>query len=136
MDARTVGYWISTGLFCLALTGSGLGHLSGAMEEGMAHLGYAPYVSTILGTWKVLGVIALLAPGLPRLKEWAYAGFLFNLTGAAWSHLASGDGAGGAVAPAVLLGIMAASWWLRPPSRVLGQLPGLAAAPSPATSRG
>jgi len=86
----------------------------------MQHLGYPDYFARILGAWKVLGVLALLAPALPRLKEWAYAGFFFNLTGAALSHLAVGDGIEGAAAPLVLLAIGLLSWATAPASRQLG----------------
>ena len=58
--------------------------------DALTHLGYPAYLAKILGTWKLLGVVALLAPGFRRVKEWAYAGFFFNLTGATLSHLASG----------------------------------------------
>jgi hypothetical protein len=87
-----------------------------ASVERMQSLGYPLYVLTILGTWKLLAVAALLAPRLPRLKEWAYAGIFFDLTGAAASHAFSGDAAG-VTAPIVLLLIAAASWALRPPER-------------------
>jgi uncharacterized membrane protein len=118
---RTTGYWISTGLFCLAFVGGGLGHLFHAdpMAEGMARLGYPAYVMSILGVAKLLGVAALLAPGQPTLKEWAYAGFAFDLIGAAASHLFAGDPIGEAVPPLVLLAIGAASYQLRPPERRL-----------------
>jgi hypothetical protein len=98
--------------------------------QGIAELGYPAYFVTILGTWKVLGGLAILAPRLLRLKEWAYAGIAFDLTGAAFSHAAMGHPAVKVIAPLVLLGIAAASWALRPPSRVLG-----AATAEPATAR-
>jgi len=121
MKTRALPYWITTGLFALPLTFSGLSGLSRApqMVAGMQHLGYPTYFLSILGTWKLLGVVALLVPGFPRLKEWAYAGFTFSLTGAAASHLASGDGLGGALPPVVLLGLLLASWSLRPAARRL-----------------
>jgi hypothetical protein len=81
---------------------------------------------TILSTWKLLGAIAITAPGLPRVKEWAYAGFFFDLTAAAISHAAVGDGAGDIIAPLVFLVLVAASYVLRPASRTLA---GAAAAP-------
>jgi hypothetical protein len=84
----------------------------------MRALGYPAYFLTILGVWKVLSAPALLAPRLPRLKEWAYAGIFFDLTGAAASHAFSGESPGKIAAPLVLLLIAAASWALRPPSRV------------------
>ena len=109
-------YWTSTGLSALALAGIGAADLAHApkMLEGLAHLGYPPYFATILGAWKLLGVAAILAPGLPRLKEWAYAGLFFTLTGAAMSHAASGDPAGNVLFPLVILGVIATSWALRP----------------------
>lgn len=120
--ARTYGYWAATGLFAFAMLGSGAMNASAQPEilEGMQHLGYPDYLPRILGVWKLLGVVALLAPGLPRLKEWAYAGFLFNLTGAAVSHAFVGDGAGEILAPLMMLGFALASWWLRPADRRLG----------------
>ncbi|MDI1446055.1 DoxX family protein [Polyangium sp. 6x1] len=119
--ARTIGYWVATGLLGFAFAAGGIGDLSGSPEilEGMAHLGYPAYFATILGVWKVLGAVALLVPRFPRLKEWAYAGIFFDLTGAAASHAVSGDPAGKVITPLVLLGIAAASWALRPESRKL-----------------
>jgi hypothetical protein len=87
----------------------------------LAHLGYPVYVLTILGWWKVLGAIVLLAPRLPRLKEWAYAGTVFDLTGAAASFALRGDSAG-LSGPLFLAVLALASWALRPPSRTLGIL--------------
>jgi hypothetical protein len=77
------------------------------------------YFCVILGTWKVLGAVALLFPGTPRLKEWAYAGAVFDFTGAAASHLSMGDDASKLVAPIVLTLLTVASWALRPTSRRL-----------------
>lgn len=122
MTARSIAYWITTALFVLALGGSALADLVLAppIVEGFATLGYPTYLAIILGVWKALGVLAIAAPGLPRLKEWAYAGFFFHLTGAIASHLAIGDLA---IAPlVVLLLLWGTSWALRPQSRVLGRL--------------
>jgi len=83
----------------------------------MAHLGYPAYFALILGTWKILGAVAVLAPGVPRLKEWAYAGMFFNLTGAVASHLSVGDGADALVAPTVFTALLVTSWALRPAAR-------------------
>ncbi|XXT15488.1 DoxX family protein [Sorangium sp. So ce429] len=123
--ARTIGYWISTGLLGLAFAAGGLADLAGSPQvlEGMAHLGYPPYFATLLGVWKVLGAVALLAPRFPRLKEWAYAGIFFDLTGAAASHAAVGDAAGQVMTPLVLVTVAAASWALRPESRRLASAP-------------
>ncbi|XXX78266.1 DoxX family protein [Sorangium sp. So ce134] len=123
--ARTIGYWIATGLLGFAFAAGGLADLAGSPQvlEGMAHLGYPAYFATILGVWKVLGAVALFAPGFPRLKEWAYAGIFFDLTGAAASHAAVGDAAGQVMTPLVLVAIAAASWALRPESRRLASAP-------------
>lgn len=119
--ARTLGYWATTGLFALAFVAIGAFDLSGSPQvvESLAHLGYPAYLATILGAWKLLGVAVVLAPRLPRLKEWAYAGCVFVLTGAAASHAASGDPAGKVMFPLFLAAIAAASWALRPDSRRL-----------------
>ena len=88
-------------------------------------LGYPMYFFAILGLWKVLGAIAILAPRFPRLKEWAYAGIFFDLTGAAASCAAVGGyGAYGfhVIAPLILVGFTATSWALRPESRKIGVL--------------
>ena len=87
--------------------------------ESLAHLGYPAYFATILGTWELLGSAAIVAPGLPRVKEWAYAGMFFTLTGAALSHAASGDPVGKVLLPLVLLGAVLVSWTLRPARRTL-----------------
>jgi hypothetical protein len=121
MKIKAIGYWATTGLTALAFLAGGATDLLGApnVVAAMAHLGYPAYFAGILGTWKVLGAAAVLAPRLPRLKEWAYAGIAFDLTGAALSHGLSGDGAGKVVTPLVLAAIAAASWALRPQSRTL-----------------
>jgi DoxX-like family len=75
----------------------------------MEHLGYSTYFMVILGVWKILGAMALLVPRFQRLKEWAYAGLIFNFTGAAASHLAVDDGAETVVAPIIFTGLVAAS---------------------------
>jgi hypothetical protein len=118
--AKTIGYWVTTGLFAAAFLASGAAELASAPAAVAATraLGYPVYFLTILGVWKVLSAPALLAPRLPRLKEWAYAGIFFDLTGAAASHAFSGDPPGKIATPLVLLAIAAASWALRPPSRI------------------
>ena len=123
---RIRGYWLATGLFCLAITLSGLGHLIRVepIAESMGALGYPLFVMTILGTAKLLGVTALLVPGKPLLKEWAYAGFTFNMLGAATSHLLAGDPFATALPPVFLLAILSASYLLRPASRRLQRAAG------------
>jgi len=119
MDRRNLAYWVATALFVAALGAGGLADLTGGLDEAMAHLGYPTSTARILGVWKLAGVAALVAPGLPRVKEWAYAGFTFNLTGAFVAHMAAGDGLGGSVAPLVLLALGAVSYGLRPAHRRL-----------------
>lgn len=121
MNRRNIGYWAATGLTAFAFAAGGAMDLSRSPQvlEGVRHLGYPAYFAVILGVWKLLGALAIVAPRTPRLKEWAYAGIAFDLTGAAASHMASGDDAGKVMTPLVLLAIAAASWALRPASRTL-----------------
>jgi hypothetical protein len=83
----------------------------------LRHLGYPPYFMTIIGVWYALAGLALLAPRFPRLKEWAYAGLIFNYTGAAASHLVVGDGASALMGPIFFTGLTLTSWALRPSDR-------------------
>ena len=131
MNARTAAYWTTTTLVALAFLSGGAAYLLGAAEplRGMAELGYPAYFVTLLGIWKVLGGLAILAPRLPLLKEWAYAGIAFHLSGAAVSHFAIGHPAAKVMVPLVILGLAAASWALRPASR---RLASTAAEPEPA----
>jgi uncharacterized membrane protein YphA (DoxX/SURF4 family) len=118
---RRVGYWSTTGVTALVFASGGAAYLAGAETplRGMAELGYPPYFVALLGLWKLLGSLAIVAPQLPRLKEWAYAGIAFDLTGAAVSHLAAGHPAVKISVPLVFLVIAGMSWWLRPPDRRL-----------------
>jgi uncharacterized membrane protein YphA (DoxX/SURF4 family) len=124
MKTRRIVYWITTALTAFFFLSGGAVDVARPpfAVEGMTHLGYPAYFMVILGVWKILGGLAVLVPRFPRLKEWAYAGMLFDLTGASASHAASGDPLGKVVTPIVLLGIVAASWYLRPQERVLGSL--------------
>jgi hypothetical protein len=122
---KTVAYWIATGLIAFFALSGGVAELMHVPAAGMRILGYPDYVMSILGFWKIVGTIVLLAPGLARAKEWAYAGFFIDFTGAAASHAAAGDyGAGGfhLITTVVLALVTVASWALRPPSRTLGVL--------------
>jgi uncharacterized membrane protein YphA (DoxX/SURF4 family) len=120
---RTIGYWITTILIAVAYLFGGYVDIAQGEQvvEGAKNLGYPLYFFPILGVWKVLAAIALLAPGLPRLKEWAYAGIFFNLTGATATHLFVKDPISNVVTPLVIVAIVIASWALRPPDR---RLPG------------
>jgi hypothetical protein len=119
--AKTIGYWVTTGLLVFCMTG-GIFELLGLKPtvEGIMRLGYPSYIIPALGLGKVLAILAILWPGLPRLKEWAYAGILFNMLGAIVSHVANKDGAWILVVGVVIAGITLASWALRPESRRLG----------------
>lgn len=121
MKRRSIAYWTTTALTAAAFAFGGIVDIARGEEvvAGMKHLGYPLYFAAILGVWKVLGALAILAPRLPLLKEWAYAGMFFDLTGAALSHAASGDSAANIATPLVVLGFVAASWALRPRSRRL-----------------
>lgn len=132
MNARNAGYWTATALFALAMTGSGVADLTHAepIVAAMQHLGYPIYVATILGVAKLFGVVAILLPRTPRLKEWAFAGFTFDLLGAAISHASVGDPVPNVLTPLVLLAIGLASWALRPGARRLAEESGAAGTPS------
>jgi uncharacterized membrane protein YphA (DoxX/SURF4 family) len=119
--ARSTGYWITTGLAGLNLLVAGTAYLAGVqvVRDGFAELGYPVYWVTLLGGCKVLAGLVLLAPRLPRLKEWAYAGITFNLVAAAVSHAAVGHPPAKVLAPLLVLGVALASWSLRPASRRL-----------------
>ena len=82
-------------------------------------LGYPAYILTILGVWKMLGVIAVLVPKFPLVKEWAYAGFFFIMSGAVFSHLVAGDGAAELFGPLLLIVLTILSWYFRPADRKL-----------------
>jgi hypothetical protein len=116
---------VATLLVAVAFLVPGFGNLAHAphIAEDMAHLGYPVYFSTILGAWKVLGAITLLLPGLRTLKEWAYAGMIFDLSGAAVSRGVNGDGAVSIVIPLTIAVAVMASWWFRPPARRLVPAP-------------
>jgi len=115
-------YWIATIWLSLGMVVTGTGQII-KMKDGqggvdmITHLNYPVYLLTILGVWKILGVIAVLIPGFPLLKEWAYAGFFFLMTGAMFSHIAIGDSVA-ALFPSLLLLVLAvASWYFRPAER-------------------
>jgi hypothetical protein len=86
---------------------------------GIKYLGYPVYLLTIIGVWKLLGSIAVLVPGLPLIKEWAYAGFFFLMTGAIFSHIAVGDPAVELFPSFLLLALTIISWYFRPSTRKL-----------------
>jgi hypothetical protein len=124
MNTKAIAFWATTGFLVFNVLSGALAELTQRTEnaEGMLLLGYPLYFMIILGVWKVLGTIALLVPRFPRLKEWAYAGLFFNMTGAAVSHAVSGDATWHVFYTAFLAVLVIASWALRPQSRTLGVL--------------
>lgn len=121
MKGKVIGYWITTVLVGLGFLLGGIADLTGAEEvvQSIESLGYPAYVATILGVWKVGGAAVILAPKLPRLKEWAYAGVVIDLASAIASHALNGDGVDTFVPPAFLLVLGLASYALRPENRKL-----------------
>ena len=119
MKPTVIGYWVVTALLVLVFVSGGVMDLRQSPEvlEGMKALGYPAYFATLLGLWKFVGVFVLVVFGFARVKEWAYAGMFFDLTGAAISHAAVGDPLPKVVVPLVLTGVLVASWALRPSSR-------------------
>jgi uncharacterized membrane protein YphA (DoxX/SURF4 family) len=119
--AKIVAYWITTifGPASFVIGGVLLLKRDPQALTGLTHLGYPAYFATILGLWKLLGAITVVIPRFPLLKEWAYAGFVFDLTAASASHAFAGDSTGEIVSPIVFLALVAASWALRPNSRKL-----------------
>ena len=114
-------YWVATVWLSLGMVSSGTVQFLQVKEEVemFNHLNYPLYFLTLLAIWKFLGVIAVLIPKFPLLKEWAYAGFFFAMSGALFSHLAMGDGAQENFGPALLLVLTAVSWYFRPADRKL-----------------
>lgn len=120
MNKRTkIIYWISTVWLSLGMLSTGIVQLIAMQEEvmKMQALGYATYFLTIIGSWKLLGVLAILIPGYPLVKEWAYAGFFFLMSGAIFSHLAVGDPVVEYFGPGLLLVLTIVSWYFRPSGR-------------------
>jgi uncharacterized membrane protein YphA (DoxX/SURF4 family) len=125
---KSIIYWISTLWLSAGMVATGVQQflhmqVAGAVAppgvEGMTKLGYPVYFLTVIGFWKILGVIALLVPKFPLVKEWAYAGFVILLTGALYSHIAVGHGAKDLFPAGLLLAMTGLSWFLRPESRTL-----------------
>jgi hypothetical protein len=120
-NSKLIIYWIATVLMSVGMFGSGVAQIIRAkqMVDIINHVGYPPYVMTILGIWKILGVITILLPGFKLQKEWAYAGFFFLMSGALFSHLAMGDGGKAIIGPFMQLVFIVTSWYCRPDSRKL-----------------
>lgn len=114
-------YWIATGWLALGMFSTGLVQLLRQQKEveKITRLGYPLYFISLLAVWKLLGVLAVLLPGLPRLKEWAYAGFFFAMSGAAISHIVVGNPLTEILPSLLLLLLTLLSWYFRPASRQL-----------------
>lgn len=115
-------YWIATIWMALGMLSTGLVQLFKGKEgqggvDMITHLGYPIYLLTLLGIWKILGVIVVLIPKFPLLKEWAYAGFFFLMTGAIFSHATVGDSVTKLLPSLLLLLLTLLSWYLRPLAR-------------------
>ncbi|WP_420575317.1 DoxX family protein [Ekhidna sp.] len=112
-------YWITTGFLSLGMIAGGVQQLLqiGGYVDIVNQLGYPTYMLSILGTWKILGVVAILVPKFPLIKEWAYAGFFFAMSGAATSHITAGQPFSEAVPSLILLIVTVLSWYFRPDSR-------------------
>ena len=118
MKAKSIGYWATTTILVFCMTG-GIFELLEVKTtmDGITRLGYPPYIIPALGLGKILATATILWPGLPRLKEWAYAGIFFNMLGAFASHVANHDPAWTLVVTLTIAAITLASWALRPQSR-------------------
>lgn len=112
-------YWIATVWLSLGMVSTGIVQLMKMQEEidNFNSLGYPLYLMTIIGAWKIAGVVAVLLPKLQVLKEWAYAGFFFAMSGALISHIAVGHGGLQVFGPALLLVLTIVSWYFRPADR-------------------
>jgi uncharacterized membrane protein YphA (DoxX/SURF4 family) len=121
ITAREATYWTATVLVTAELVAGGLWDVGRMpqVRDVVLGLGYPSYFLVILGVWKLLGALALLAPRFPRLKEWAYAGVFFADTGAIASHLVVGYRLEELTILVPLTVLTVVSWWLRPPSRRL-----------------
>jgi len=115
-------YWIATIWLALGILSTGIVQLFKAKGgqggvDMITHLGYPVYLLTLLAAWKIFGVVAILIPKFPLLKEWAYAGFFFIMSGAIFSHIAAGDPMSESLPSLLLLILTAVSWYFRPLDR-------------------
>ncbi len=112
-------YWTATFFLSIGMLAGGTQQMlqTGGYNEIVTGLGYPLYLLSIIGVWKILGVIAIVLPRLPLLKEWAYAGFFFVMSGAAISHLAVGQTFAEVVPSLILLTAIVLSWYFRPSDR-------------------
>jgi len=114
-------YWIATAWLALGMLSTAIVQLLKTEEETnmMIRLGYPIYFLTIIAVWKILGVVTILIPKFPLVKEWAYAGFFIAMSGAIISHVMVGDEAKDNFGPALLIVLTVTSWYFRPADRKL-----------------
>ncbi len=117
-------YWVATLWLALGMASTGIVQLLHIEKEVafVLALGYPLYFLTILGVWKLLGVIAILMPRCALIKEWAYAGFFFSMSGAILSHIAVGNPLKDTLGPLLLLALTLVSWYFRPVDRKMVSL--------------
>ncbi|RFZ94114.1 DoxX family protein [Mucilaginibacter conchicola] len=118
---KKIIYWLTTAWLALGMASTGVVQLMKLKAETafVLELGFPVYILTLIGLWKLLGVVAVLVPKMPLLKEWAYAGFFFVMTGALYSHLATGKSMDQVFGASLLLVLTVVSWYLRPANRKL-----------------
>ena len=119
MRTTPISDWIATIWLSLGMLSTGIVQLLKMDQDvaRMADLNYPVYLLTLLGIWKIVGVIAVLIPKFPILKEWAYAGFFFAMSGALFSHIMSESPASEIFPSLLLLVLTVVSWYFRPESR-------------------
>ncbi|WP_268845878.1 DoxX family protein [Flavobacterium aestivum] len=115
---KKIGYWTTTILLCFCMLG-GIGQLFQVKEvvDGFVKLGYPTYFISVIGFWKIMAIIAIVIPKFPLLKEWAYAGVFFAMTGASISHIAVNDSTFHIIVPLIIASLAVCSWYLRPATR-------------------
>jgi hypothetical protein len=121
---KLIWYWIITLIVSFCIFSGGLAQAMQLKEvvQGFKPLGYPNYFISLIGVWKVLGVIAILIPNFKLLKEWAYAGLFFTMSGAVISHIASNDVHVQIIAPVLLAVFILLSWYLRPANRKMSTI--------------
>ncbi|AOM80192.1 DoxX family protein [Pedobacter steynii] len=121
---KKIIYWVSTLWLSLGMVSTGVVQILKMKEQVdlVVKLGYPGYFLTMLGIWKILGVIAVLIPKFPLLKEWAYAGFFFSMSGAIFSHIAVGNPISDILPPLLLLVLTIVSWYIRPEDRKISSV--------------
>lgn len=125
--AGKITYWIATLWLSLGMLSTGIVQLLKAKEgtgglDTINQLGYPEYFLTLIGVWKILGVVVILIPKFPLLKEWAYAGFFFAMSGAIFSHLAAGQQVTEIFPALLLLALTIISWYFRPAGRKINSV--------------